>query len=160
MPLDVSWHMPNSNRSALAEYLTGPRIPNARRFDLDEVAELDIAKNPLSLTHMLPSAETFQAAVRKSWLSTMLRLDQYQTNRELALTDRKAWHHSRKPCRAIRHYRRLLLPSRPVHLQSVRTREGQYSRRRSSEMGARGQRSRCGRGQGSGTERLPFAGRA
>jgi len=57
--------MPNSNRSALAEYLSGPRIPNARRFDLDEVAELDPAKNPLSLTHMLPSAETFQAAVRE-----------------------------------------------------------------------------------------------
>lgn len=65
MPLDVSWHMPNSDRSALAEYLSGPRIPHSRRFDLDEVAELDPAKNPLSLTHMLPSAERFRQAARE-----------------------------------------------------------------------------------------------
>lgn len=66
VPLDVSWHMPNSRRSALAEYLTGPRIPGARRFDLDEVAELDLEKSPLSLTHMLPSAERFREACRES----------------------------------------------------------------------------------------------
>lgn len=54
--------MPGSPRSALAEYLSGPRIPHAKRFDLDEVAELDISKNPLSLTHMLPSKETFKEA--------------------------------------------------------------------------------------------------
>lgn len=57
--------MPNSDRSSLAEFLSGPRIPGAKRFDLDEVAELDPAKNPLSLTHMLPSAETFQQHVRE-----------------------------------------------------------------------------------------------
>lgn len=56
--------MPNSPRSALAEYLQGPRIPGAKRFDLDEVAEVDIGKNPLSLTHMLPSAEKFKEACR------------------------------------------------------------------------------------------------
>lgn len=64
--------MPNANRSPFAEYLTGPRIPHARRFDLDDVAELDPGKNPLSLTHMLPSAETFQAALRESHLSLSL----------------------------------------------------------------------------------------
>jgi len=57
--------MPNSQRSALAEYLQGPRIPGARRFDLDEVAEIGLDKNPLSLTHMLPSGETFGEACRE-----------------------------------------------------------------------------------------------
>jgi thiosulfate/3-mercaptopyruvate sulfurtransferase len=51
--------MPNSTRSALAEYLSGPRIPNARRFDLDVVAELNPETNPLSLSHMMPSLERF-----------------------------------------------------------------------------------------------------
>lgn len=64
VPLDVSWHMPNTTRSALAEYLSGPRIPGARRFDMDEVAELDPSKNPLSLTHMMPTAERFMEACR------------------------------------------------------------------------------------------------
>ena len=65
IPLDVSWHMPNSTRSAVAEFLSGPRLPGAQRFDLDEVAELDVAKNPLSLTHMLPTAEKFGEACRE-----------------------------------------------------------------------------------------------
>jgi thiosulfate/3-mercaptopyruvate sulfurtransferase len=51
--------MPNSTRSAVAEYLSGPRIPNARRFDLDEVAELAPETNPLSLSHMMPTVERF-----------------------------------------------------------------------------------------------------
>ncbi|WWD18571.1 hypothetical protein CI109_103024 [Kwoniella shandongensis] len=65
LPLDVSWHMPNSTRSAVAEYLSGPRIPGARRFDLDEVAELEIDKNPLSLTHMLPTGKRFAEECQK-----------------------------------------------------------------------------------------------
>nr|XP_019012858.1 thiosulfate/3-mercaptopyruvate sulfurtransferase [Kwoniella pini CBS 10737]OCF51639.1 thiosulfate/3-mercaptopyruvate sulfurtransferase [Kwoniella pini CBS 10737] len=65
LPLDVSWHMPNSTRSALAEFLSGPRLPNAKRFDLDEVAELDLNENPLSLTHMLPKPERFAEECRK-----------------------------------------------------------------------------------------------
>lgn len=51
--------MPNVDRSAMAEYMSGPRLPNAKRFDLDEVAELDPKKNLLHLTHMLPSKERF-----------------------------------------------------------------------------------------------------
>lgn len=66
IPVDCSWHMPNSPRSAMAEYLSGPRIPQARRFDLDEVAELDIGLNPLSLTHMMPSLERFAQECRTS----------------------------------------------------------------------------------------------
>ncbi|WWC88484.1 uncharacterized protein L201_003395 [Kwoniella dendrophila CBS 6074] len=64
-PLDVSWHMPNSKRSATAEFLSGPRLPNAKRFDLDEVAALDLTENPLSLTHMLPKPERFVEEARK-----------------------------------------------------------------------------------------------
>jgi len=59
VPVDCSWHMPNSTRSAVAEYLSGPRIPNARRFELDEVAELNPETNPLSLSHMMPTVERF-----------------------------------------------------------------------------------------------------
>lgn len=55
--------MPNSQRNADADFLQGPRIPGALRFNLDKVAEHDKAKNPLGLTHMLPSAETFRDAV-------------------------------------------------------------------------------------------------
>ncbi|KAK8858678.1 hypothetical protein IAR55_002907 [Kwoniella newhampshirensis] len=65
LPLDVTWHMPNSTRSAVAEYLSGPRIPGARRFDLDAVAELEIDKNPLSLTHMLPTGKRFAEECQK-----------------------------------------------------------------------------------------------
>jgi thiosulfate/3-mercaptopyruvate sulfurtransferase len=43
----------------VAEYLSGPRIPNARRFELDEVAELNPNLNPLSLSHMMPTVERF-----------------------------------------------------------------------------------------------------
>jgi thiosulfate/3-mercaptopyruvate sulfurtransferase len=63
--LDASWHMPNSPRSAMAEYLSGPRLPHARRWDLDAVAELAGAKNPLNLTHMLPSKERFVEECRE-----------------------------------------------------------------------------------------------
>lgn len=65
IPVDCSWHMPNSTRSAVAEYLSGPRIPNARRFDLDEVAELAPETNPLSLSHMMPTVERFAEECRK-----------------------------------------------------------------------------------------------
>jgi len=65
--------MPNSTRSAVAEYLSGPRIPNARRFDLDEVAELAPETNPLSLSHMMPTVERFAEECSK--LHTFLAYD-------------------------------------------------------------------------------------
>ncbi|OCF37254.1 thiosulfate/3-mercaptopyruvate sulfurtransferase [Kwoniella heveanensis BCC8398] len=65
LPLDVSWHMPNSPRSAIAEYLSGPRMPGAKRFDLDEVADLALESNPHGLGHMLPTKEVFIEAARK-----------------------------------------------------------------------------------------------
>jgi thiosulfate/3-mercaptopyruvate sulfurtransferase len=58
--------MPNSTRSAMAEYLSGPRLPQARRWDLDEVAEMEGEKNLLNLTHMLPSKERFVEECRES----------------------------------------------------------------------------------------------
>ncbi|GMK57739.1 hypothetical protein CspeluHIS016_0405730 [Cutaneotrichosporon spelunceum] len=60
--LDVTWHMPNSPRSATKEFESGPRIPGARRFDLDEIADRNPSTNPLTLHHMLPTVETFREA--------------------------------------------------------------------------------------------------
>ncbi|KAJ9094122.1 hypothetical protein QFC19_008074 [Naganishia cerealis] len=79
--LDVSWHMPNSPRNATREYLAGPRIPGALRWDLDKIAnpktddtlqsadgEPDewatsgLARNDLGLGHMLPGPKRFATA--------------------------------------------------------------------------------------------------
>lgn len=49
----------------MAEYLSGPRLPQVRRWDLDEIAELKGEKNLLNLTHMLPSKERFVEECRK-----------------------------------------------------------------------------------------------
>ncbi|KAL7423012.1 hypothetical protein Q5752_002311 [Cryptotrichosporon argae] len=79
LPLDVSWHMPNSTRSAVAEYLSGPRLPGAKRFDLDEVAELSIKENPLSLGHMLPTAERFAEACQELGINNDTHVVVYDT---------------------------------------------------------------------------------
>jgi hypothetical protein len=55
----------------VAEYLSGPRIPNARRFDLDEVAELAPETNPLSLSHMMPTVERFAEECSKLYSSVL-----------------------------------------------------------------------------------------
>ncbi|KAH8120633.1 thiosulfate sulfurtransferase [Phellopilus nigrolimitatus] len=55
--LDVSWHMPNSPRSAKEEFLR-KRLPDARFLDLDVVA----TPSQLGLSHMIPSAEDFASA--------------------------------------------------------------------------------------------------
>ncbi|KLT40839.1 Rhodanese-like protein [Cutaneotrichosporon oleaginosum] len=57
--------MPNSPRNPDEEYHSGPRIPGARRFNLDKIADLDPKTNPLGLGHMLPSLETFRDAAGK-----------------------------------------------------------------------------------------------
>jgi thiosulfate/3-mercaptopyruvate sulfurtransferase len=54
--IDASWHLPGSGRDAEAEFLAG-RIPGARRFDLDRVADAESL-----LPHMAPSAEVFRRA--------------------------------------------------------------------------------------------------
>ncbi|KAH8082337.1 Rhodanese-like domain-containing protein [Filobasidium floriforme] len=65
--LDASWHMPNSPRNPNTEFLTGPRIPQAIRWDVDAISvpKTDSELNPLGLGHMMPSPETFSAACRK-----------------------------------------------------------------------------------------------
>ncbi|TNC71839.1 3-mercaptopyruvate sulfurtransferase [Rubellimicrobium roseum] len=54
--LDASWHLPGSGRDAEAEFGAG-RIPGARRFDIEAVADTESA-----LPHMAPSAEVFAKA--------------------------------------------------------------------------------------------------
>ncbi len=56
--LDGSWHLPNSDRSAKAEFEEN-HIPGALFFDVDEIADLDI-----SLPHMMPSNEKMASRVR------------------------------------------------------------------------------------------------
>lgn len=65
--------MPNSPRNANDEYQQGPRIPEARRLDLDKVADLDPKTNPFGLGHMLPTVETFRSAVGESVLRSCER---------------------------------------------------------------------------------------
>jgi thiosulfate/3-mercaptopyruvate sulfurtransferase len=89
--------MPNSARKPTAEYLSGPRIPGAIRWDLDRIAnpqtdsgssagnqEPDawkasgLAMNELGLGHMLPGPRRFAEACCKGslcygiWLALML----------------------------------------------------------------------------------------
>jgi thiosulfate/3-mercaptopyruvate sulfurtransferase len=54
---DASWHMPNANRDAKAEYLAG-HIPGAVFFDIDAVAD-----RSTDLPHMLPDAAMFSSAI-------------------------------------------------------------------------------------------------
>lgn len=57
--LDGSWHMPDQNRDARAEYAAA-HIPGAQYFDIDEIAD---THSPLP--HMAPSAEKFVSRVRR-----------------------------------------------------------------------------------------------
>ncbi|MSP52465.1 MAG: 3-mercaptopyruvate sulfurtransferase [Alphaproteobacteria bacterium] len=54
--LDASWYLPAQNRNAKAEY-AARRIPGARFFDIDAIADLSTP-----LPHMLPSERDFAAA--------------------------------------------------------------------------------------------------
>ena len=56
--LDGSWHLPTAGRDARAEYEEG-RIPGARFFDIDEVADADS-----DLPHMVPDEAVFE-----SWMN-------------------------------------------------------------------------------------------
>lgn len=60
--LDSSFHLPNSGRSALDDFRRGPRLPGARLFDHDLVADLSytIPNSPVKLGHMLPDIHTFK----------------------------------------------------------------------------------------------------
>ncbi|WP_371169527.1 3-mercaptopyruvate sulfurtransferase [Aliiroseovarius sp. 2305UL8-7] len=56
--LDASWYMPDMGRDAEAEYQAA-HIPGARRFDIDEIADLRS-----DLPHTMPPVEKFMSRVR------------------------------------------------------------------------------------------------
>ncbi|KNZ50398.1 hypothetical protein VP01_4445g1 [Puccinia sorghi] len=60
--LDSSFHLPNSGRSALDDFRRGPRLPGARLFDHDLVADRSytLPNSPVKLGHMLPDIHTFK----------------------------------------------------------------------------------------------------
>lgn len=58
VPMDASWFMPGVERDPKAEFAAG-HIPGARFFGIDEICD-----RRRDLPHMLPSAESFAAAMR------------------------------------------------------------------------------------------------
>ncbi|MBV9755485.1 MAG: sulfurtransferase, partial [Alphaproteobacteria bacterium] len=56
---DATKYLPNENKDGRAEYLRA-RLPGARYFDIDEVADPDT-----DLPHMVPSAGRFAALMRR-----------------------------------------------------------------------------------------------
>ncbi len=56
--LDASWHMPDQNRDAKAEY-EETHIPGARFFDIDEISD-----HRSDLPHMAPPVEKFMSRMR------------------------------------------------------------------------------------------------
>ncbi len=71
--VDASWHMPNANRNARAEF-DETRIPGAVYFDIDEIKD---DGNPLP--HMLPSPEKFSSRMRKMGLGDGNRIVVYDS---------------------------------------------------------------------------------
>jgi thiosulfate/3-mercaptopyruvate sulfurtransferase len=55
--------MPNSPRNPNEEFLQGPRIPSASRWDLDAISEdSESLGGPKGLGHMMPSPQKFAEA--------------------------------------------------------------------------------------------------
>ncbi|CAO1615556.1 unnamed protein product [Sympodiomycopsis kandeliae] len=76
--LDCSWHMPNSNRNAAAEFERGPRIPGALRWDVDEVATK--GAEVLNLPHMMPSSKIFAQYAESKGIDTESHVVCYDTH--------------------------------------------------------------------------------
>ena len=55
--LDCSWYLPDTGRDGVAEHVSGPRVANARYFDVDAISD---RSSPLP--HMMPSSTQFAAA--------------------------------------------------------------------------------------------------
>ena len=62
--LDGSWYLPTAKRDPAAEYHAGPRIPGARFFDIDGIAD-----KSTNLPHMLPPADQFAQAMSRLGVS-------------------------------------------------------------------------------------------
>ncbi|KAJ6627166.1 thiosulfate sulfurtransferase [Mycena sp. CBHHK59/15] len=73
--LDASWFMPNSPRTAKAEF-RAKRIPGSKFLDLDEVA----SSHELGLKHMMPSGRVFAQACEKFGISPSSHVIIYDTH--------------------------------------------------------------------------------
>lgn len=78
--VDATWYLPNSpfaapedSGGAQADYLAGPRLPGAVFFDIDAVSSPHAA----GLPHMLPSEETFSAAMAALGIERSTRVVAY-----------------------------------------------------------------------------------
>lgn len=71
--LDASWHLPDSGRSARAEYM-GEHIPGALFFDID-----DIVDESSDLPHMLPSSVKFASRMKKMGIGDGMRIVVYDS---------------------------------------------------------------------------------
>jgi len=78
--VDATWYLPGSpfaapegSDGAQAEYLAGPRLPGAVFFDIDGVS----SPHPAGLPHMLPSEETFSAAMAALGIERSTRVVAY-----------------------------------------------------------------------------------
>lgn len=71
--VDASWHLPSAGRDAKSEFIER-RIPGARFFDIDEIADTD---SPLP--HTLPSAEKFASRMRRMGIGDGKRVIVYDS---------------------------------------------------------------------------------
>ncbi|KAK0557065.1 hypothetical protein OC846_000712 [Tilletia horrida] len=81
--LDATWFMPNLNppRNAHAEFRAGPRIPQARFWDVDEVADKSVIEDIGSpLPHMMPDGETFAKAAEQAGIKPDSHVVVYDTH--------------------------------------------------------------------------------
>lgn len=91
--IDGSWHMPvgDNPRNGRAEFISGPRIPGALYFDIDDIAPVMGSKdNPKSLPHMKPSRKMFASAMDQMGISPSDTLYVYATN-DCAFYHRAYW---------------------------------------------------------------------
>ncbi|CAD6887542.1 unnamed protein product [Tilletia controversa] len=81
--LDATWFMPNLNppRNARAEFSKGPRIPNSRFWDVDEVADKSVIEGLGSaLPHMMPDGSTFAQAASEAGIEPETHVVVYDTH--------------------------------------------------------------------------------
>ncbi|KAE8257650.1 hypothetical protein A4X13_0g2209 [Tilletia indica] len=81
--LDATWFMPNLNppRNARAEFNKGPRIPNARFWDVDEVADKSVIEGlGTPLPHMMPDGQTFAQAAGEAGIEPETHVVVYDTH--------------------------------------------------------------------------------
>ena len=71
--IDASWHLPNIERDAHAEYLE-EHIPGAIFFDIDAISDTE---SPLP--HMLPSPEMFSSRMRRMGIGDGARIVVYDS---------------------------------------------------------------------------------